>query len=143
MTLNVSLSGLRGKDEVPYPAAIAAGVKLVMVSWAIYPALDRARPAGLSPTVVQSELRTRLGFQGVTITDALEAGALTSFGTTAQRAVSAAQAGMDLILCSARDVSQGETATTGLVTALAGGQLEPTAFQAAVDRVSALRASLF
>ena len=120
----------------------SAGVKLVMVSWAIYTALDAARPAGLSPTVVQSELRTRLGFQGVTATDALEAGALNAFGTTDQRAVLAAQAGMDLILCSARDVSQGETATTGLVNALASGQLDPTAFQAAVDRLNALRASL-
>ena len=46
VTLNVSLSGLRGKDEVPYPAAIAAGVKLVMVSWATYPALDRSSPGG-------------------------------------------------------------------------------------------------
>jgi beta-N-acetylhexosaminidase len=142
VTLNVSLSGLRGKDEVPYPAAIAAGVKLIMVSWAIYPALDAARPAGLSPTVVQSELRTRLGFQGVTATDALEAGALNAFGATDQRAVLAAQAGMDLILCSARDVSQGETATTGLVNGLASGQLDPTIFQAAVDRITALRNSL-
>jgi len=142
VTLNVSLSGLRGKDELPYPAAIAAGVKLIMVSWAIYPALDGAHPAGLSATVVQSELRTRLGFQGVTATDALEAGALNAFGTTDQRAVSAAQAGMDLILCSARTVSQGETATTGLVNALAAGQLDATTFQAAVDRISALRACL-
>jgi beta-N-acetylhexosaminidase len=142
VTLNVSLSGLRGKDEVPYPAAIAAGVKLVMVSWATYPALDRAHPAGLSATVVQSELRTRLGFAGVTVTDALEAGALSAFGTTAQRAVAAAQAGMDLILCSARDVSQGEAATTGVVNALAAGQLDPTAFQASLSRISTLRASL-
>ena len=37
--LLVSLSTLRAKDEAPYPAAIAAGVKLIMVSWAIYPAL--------------------------------------------------------------------------------------------------------
>jgi beta-N-acetylhexosaminidase len=142
VTLKVSLSGLRGKDELPYPAAIAAGVKLIMVSWATYPALDAANPAGLSSTVVQSELRTRLGYRGVTITDALEAGALNAFGTTGQRAVSAAQAGMDLILCSARATSQGQDATTGLVNALAGGQLDPTAFQAAVDRVTALRTSL-
>jgi len=142
VTLNVSLSGLRGKDEVPYPAAIAAGVKLIMLSWAIYTALDRSRPAGLSATVVQSELRTRLGFAGVTVTDALEAGALNAFGATAQRAVLAAQAGMDLILCSARDVSQGETATTGLVNALAAGQLDPSVFQSAVDRIGALRAGL-
>ena len=49
---------------------------------------------------------------------------------------------MDLILCSARDVSQGEAATTGLVNALAARQLDPTTFQTAVDRISALRASL-
>jgi hypothetical protein len=34
-----------------------------------------------------------------------------AFGTTGQRAVTAAGADMDLILCSARDVSQGEAAT--------------------------------
>ena len=75
-------------------------------------------------------------------TDALEAGALNAFGTTNQRAVLAAQAGMDLILCSARDVSQGETATTRLVNGLASGQLDPTTLQAGVDRLNALRASL-
>ena len=49
---------------------------------------------------------------------------------------------MDLILCSACDVSEGETATTGLANALANDQLDPTAFQAAVNRVTALRNSL-
>jgi beta-N-acetylhexosaminidase len=139
VTLTVSLSGLRGKDEVPYSAAISAGVELIMVSWAVYPALDSARPAGFSSAVVQSELRTRLGYRGVTVTDALEAGALNAYGAPRQRAVLAAQAGMDLIVCSARDVAQGEDATTGLVNALASGQLDPTAFQASVDRVTALR----
>jgi beta-N-acetylhexosaminidase len=143
VTLNVPLSKLRSIDEVPYPAAISAGVKLVMVSWAIYPALDARHPAGLSSAVVQQELRGRNRFTGVTITDALEAGALNSFGTTSQRAVAAAAAGMDLILCSARDVSQSETATTALANAFAGGQLSPATFNAAVSRVTALRASLF
>jgi beta-N-acetylhexosaminidase len=140
--LSVSRSTLRAKDEAPYPAAIAAGVKLVMVSWAIYPALDRDHPAGLSSAVVGTELRTRLGYQGVTITDALEAGALTAFGSTRSRAVSAARAGMDLILCSARDVSQGQAAVTGLANALDGGGLHARGFTAAVNRVTALRNSL-
>jgi beta-N-acetylhexosaminidase len=52
VTLVVSLKQLRAVDELPYPAAAKAGVKLVMVSWAFYPALDRARPAGLSRTIV-------------------------------------------------------------------------------------------
>jgi beta-N-acetylhexosaminidase len=142
VTVTVKLSGLRSRDEVPYSAAIAAGVKLLMVSWAIYPALDRTHPAGLSRVVVGSELRGRLHFHGVTVTDALEAGALKAFGSTAQRAVLATQAGMDLILCSARDVSQGESSTTALANALTSGRLDRTAFQAAVDRVTALRTGL-
>src|SRR6185369_10416754 len=139
VTVNSNLTRLRGTDEVPYTAAIAAGVKLVMLSWAVYPALDPGRPAGLSPTIVGSELRERLQFRGVTITDALEAKALQGIGSTAQRALLAAQAGMDLVLCSARDVLQGESATAALAAALTGGQLDPGSFQTAVDRVTGLR----
>jgi hypothetical protein len=142
VTLPVSLATLRDVDEAPYSAAIAAGVDLIMLSWAIYPALDADYPAGLSATVVQDELRGRLGFQGVTVTDALEAGALEAFGMDAERAVLAAQAGMDLILCSARDVGQGQSVTTALAEALDGGQLDATGFDAALQRVTALRDGL-
>ena len=44
VTLNVTLTKLRNTDEVPYPVAVGAGVKLVMLSWAIYPALDANCP---------------------------------------------------------------------------------------------------
>jgi beta-N-acetylhexosaminidase len=142
VTLTVSLAKLRAVDEVPYPPAVSAGVRLVMVSLAVYPALDARLPAGLSPAVIGQELRGRNAFAGVTITDALEAGALSAFGTIGQRAVTAAGAGMDLILCSARDAGQGEAATAALAGALDGGQLDPAAFNAAVNRVSALRAGL-
>ncbi|WP_405163852.1 beta-N-acetylhexosaminidase [Nocardia sp. NBC_01499] len=142
VTLPASVSRLRSVDEFPYPAAISAGVKLVMLSWATYPALDPDHPAGLSPTIVNQELRGRNHFTGVTITDALEAGALNSVGTTAQRATAAAAAGMDLILCSARDIGQGSDATTALAEAYTSGQLDPAAFTAAVDRVTALRTGL-
>jgi beta-N-acetylhexosaminidase len=142
VTLNVPLAQLRARDEAPYPAAIAAGVKLIMVSWATYPALDGAHPDGLSAKVIQDELRGRLGYKGVTITDALEAGALKAFGSEARRAVLAAQAGMDLLLCSARDPGQGQTVTSALASALDGGQLASAAFNAAVQRVTALRSQL-
>jgi beta-N-acetylhexosaminidase len=142
VTLDVSLSDLRDVDEYPYPAAISAGVELVMVSWAIYPALDASNPAGLSPTVVGQELRTRLGFTGVTITDALEAGAISAYGTAGELGVLAAQAGMDLLLASSTDVSQGQDVVSGLATALGNGTLSQSDFNAAVNRVSTLRAAL-
>ena len=109
-----SASTIRNVDDVPYRAAINAGVKLVMVSWAAYPALDASHPAGLSSAIVQRELRTRLGFRGVTITDALEAGALRSFGTFGHRSLLAARAGMDLVLCSGQSVGEGVRALGAL-----------------------------
>ena len=142
VTLNVPLDELRGTDEYPFKAAIAAGVKLVMVSWAVYPALDPRWPAGLSPAVIGGELRQRLGFTGVTITDALEAGALQAFGTTGQRATLAASAGMDLILCSSQSLDQGEQARTALQQGLSSGTLNHAAFIAAVERIISLRSSL-
>jgi beta-N-acetylhexosaminidase len=142
VTLNLSAATIRGTDEYPYQAAIAAGVKLVMVSWAVYPALDPKRPAGLSSAIVGGDLRTRLGFRGVTITDALEAGALRAFGSFGHRAVLAAGAGMDLILCAEGSVAQGEGATDGLENGYLNGILSKPAFSAAVARILALRAGL-
>lgn len=142
VTLDQPLSELRDVDELPYASAIASGVRLVMLSWAVYPAMDPDRPAGLSPAVIQTELRHRLGFQGVTVTDALEAGALSDYGSSAQRGVLAAEAGMDLLLCSARDVSQGQSTVTALAEALTGGRLDEKTFTSSVERVTALRDSL-
>jgi beta-N-acetylhexosaminidase len=142
VTLDVSLADLRAIDELPYKSAIAAGVKLVLVSWAVYPALDAKYPAGLSSRIIQGELRDRLGFRGVTITDAIEAGALEHFGSTAERSVLAAAAGMDVILCAAQDVSQGEQAVTALASAYEAKKLSQSQFAAAVDRVLALRESV-
>jgi beta-N-acetylhexosaminidase len=142
VTLNVPLSTLRNVHEAPYRESISAGAKLVMLSWAVYPALDANRPAGLSSVAIQQELRSRNGFTGVTVSDAIEAGALRDFGSTGNRAVLAAQAGVDLILASARDVNQGDQAATALADALAGGTLDSGAFTESLDRIRALRAGL-
>ncbi len=54
----------------------------------------------------------------------------------------AAQAGMDLLLCSAQDPAQGQAVVTALAGALDSGQLNQAAFSAAVQRVTTLRAGL-
>ena len=140
VTLNLSLATIRSTDETPFQAAINAGVKLIMLSWATYPALG-ARPAGLSPNVVQGELRNRLKFTGVTITDALEAGALRSYGSTQNRARFAALAGMDLLLCSAQHVTQGEQARSELAAAYRNGTSTGPGLVAMVTGVVRLRLS--
>jgi beta-N-acetylhexosaminidase len=141
VTLNLPLAAIRRTDEPPFQAAINAGVKLIMLSWATYPAIG-ARPAGLSPNMVQGELRNRLKFTGVTITDALEAGALRAYGSTQNRALFAARAGMDLLLCSAQNVTQGEQASGELAAAYRKGKLNGPDFLASVNRVVTLRHSV-
>lgn len=142
VTINAPLSTLRGVDEAPYQDAISAGVDMVLASWAVYPALDSKNPAGLSTAWIQDELRDRLQFTGVTITDAIEAGALESFGSDANRGLLATQAGMDIILASGRNVTQGEDIVDGLVAALSSGAVSRDSFEAAGDRILNLRKKL-
>ncbi|KAK5172830.1 uncharacterized protein LTR77_002950 [Saxophila tyrrhenica] len=142
VTLDVPLKQLRSIDELPFKGAIAAGVSMVMPSWAVYPALDPKRPAGLSSKWIRAELRQRLGFKGVTISDAIEAGALEDSGSNSTRAVTAIEAGMDIALASARDVSQGKEVLDGLVAAIRDGSISGQDFAASTKRIMALRSKL-
>ena len=144
--LSASLATLRAVDEAPFKSAIAAGVKLVMASWATYPALDPSRPAGLSSKVIGGELRGRLGFKGVTITDGIDAGSVTPFGSLSRRAVLAAAAGADLILCAATNPNDntpaiGITARNAIASAIGAHQLSASAARQAAGRILALRAA--
>jgi len=78
----------------------------------------------------------------VTITDALEAGALRSFGSTAHRSTLAARAGMDLLLDADGSYRQGLASVNSLEFDYVHHWLNAAAFKAAVARVLALRASL-
>jgi beta-N-acetylhexosaminidase len=141
VTLLLSKATIQNKDEYPYRAAISAGVDLVMVSWAKYPRLGSGRPAGLSSVIVQGQLRTRLKFRGVTITDAIGAGALAPYGSTQTRALVAAEAGMQLILAS-DSVAQATQCLNALEGGYKDGKLPAAAFQATVKQILTLRASL-
>ena len=140
VTITLSKSTLQSVDEAPFATAIANGVKLVMVSWAKYPNLGSSRPAGLSIVIVQGQLRRRLGFTGVTITDAIGAGALTSIGSIQNRSLLAAQAGMQLILSAS--LNQASQALAGLQTGLSTGSLSLSGFQATVTQILTLRSTL-
>ena len=86
------------RDLVPFRAAIDENVPLVMLSHAAYPALDRARIASQSRPIVTGLLRQRLGYEGVVVTDSLEAAAVVARSGVAQAAERSIRAGADLIL---------------------------------------------
>jgi beta-N-acetylhexosaminidase len=89
-------------DLRPFRAAIRAGVPLVMVGHARYPALDPGRIASQSPAIVEDLLRDRLGFRGVVVTDSMEAEASLATGGITAVSERAVRAGADLVLLTGR-----------------------------------------
>lgn len=139
VTLDVTLDDLEKIDLRTFTAAIHAGVDLIMPSWAIYPAVDSNLPAGLSPKWMKEILRRRLGFCGVTITEAMEAGAILPFGDVETRAKLAVAAGNDLILASQLNVTEGVAIRNALVAGLRSGELNRDDFDRATNRIVSLR----
>ncbi len=138
-TVPYRVATLRRADMPPFAAGIAAGAALVMTSTARYPALDRG-PALLSRRITTGELRGRLRFAGVTITDDLDVRALRAYGPR-RLGVRASAAGNDLLLYaqSGRHAALGLNAVTGAVRR---GTLPRRELEAAVRRILALRRRL-
>lgn len=85
----------------PYKKAISVGVPAVMVSTAIYPNIDPGRIGAFSHAIVTELLRYRLGFDGLIVSDSLNARSVDSFDP-GDRAILALDAGVDLILVTKR-----------------------------------------
>jgi beta-N-acetylhexosaminidase len=123
---------------LPFQAAVGAGVKLVMVSTAVYPKLDGSkRPAAFSSTIINGLLRKKLAFNGVTVTDSLTAPAAERIPHTATRAM---LAGSDLLIFGAESASERGYAT--LLADKGGSPRLHARLTAAAARVRALKAWL-
>jgi beta-N-acetylhexosaminidase len=89
-------------DLEPFRAAIDADVPLIMASHALYPALDPEYIASQSPAILQDLLRGELGFDGVVITDSLEAEAVLARSSVEVAAERSLAGGADLLLMTGR-----------------------------------------
>ncbi|MEA2390212.1 MAG: beta-N-acetylhexosaminidase [Solirubrobacteraceae bacterium] len=101
VTIGRTARQLNEEDLPPFAAAVRAGVPVVMVGHALYPALDSTHIASQSPAVY-ALLRSRLGFHGVAITDSLEARAVIGRSSVADAALASLRAGADLLLTTGR-----------------------------------------
>jgi beta-N-acetylhexosaminidase len=137
--IGLSKQTLRAVDEAPYRAFATAGGDLVMLSTAIYPAFS-PDPAAFARPIATGELRERLGFEGVSITDALDTVAVRAFGGPAQAGAAAARAGSDLLLFT--EPMPAERAWRALVAKLRARALDRDEFEAAAQRVLDLRHEL-
>jgi beta-N-acetylhexosaminidase len=136
----------RSRDELesvelaPFRAATEAGVRLVMSGHFAVPAITGSRelPSTLSRAVMTGLLREELGFDGATITDALDMRALPQDATQAVDVVAALSAGVDLLLATADRRAQ-RRIESAVRRAAAVGLLDEANLGRSAARLAALR----
>src|SRR5580692_7262315 len=71
-----TMTRLETTELVPFAAAVAAGVPLVMTAHILLPRIDPDVPASLSRSILEGVLRRRLNFDGMILADDLGMGAI-------------------------------------------------------------------
>lgn len=98
---------LEKQDVLPFIEMIKQGIELIMVAHVNYPALDENHPATFSSAIVQSYLRSSLGYQGLIVSDDMEMGAMIKHHRVEEASEFALRAGIDIILiCHRYDYQQ-------------------------------------
>jgi beta-N-acetylhexosaminidase len=127
------LADLVDDDLVPFARAAKAGVGVIMVGHPVVAGLTGGLPASLSPAAYQY-LRRQIGFQGVAMTDSLDAGAISAAGYgLPAAAVAAIVAGADMVLFT--DATAYPAVLAALEAAVASGQLSLPRVNTAVGRI--------
>jgi len=138
-----SVEELRTQELPPFRAGIAAGALAVLPGHLAVPALTGGTvlPATVSPEILGNLLRDELGFEGVTISDALDmAGA--GYGDGLGGTVGAAtRAGMDLLLLNHAQATE-EAAFDTLRALVADGKLDKQQLVGSRERIMRLRRHL-
>ncbi len=114
-TVGGSLTALGARDLVPFTTLVARAPVIVM-SNAAYAAFDGVTPAGLLSAAV-SLLRHTYGFQGVVMTDDLDAAIQATGQDPGTAAVQALQAGDDLLYISGSPAEQAQAYSAVLAAA--------------------------
>ncbi len=137
-------SWLQTHGLLPFGSAVRAGMPAVMVGNARVPGLTRL-PASLARRAIHRELRVRLGFRGLVVTDSLSAGAISAAGFHIPRAtVTALRAGADLVLfdASAAQVPDVTARTVrAVVSAVRHGTLSRDRLEGAVVHIVTAKGS--
>lgn len=136
--LDVDLPAWNDHERVPFEAALAEDVSIVLVGHLALPEIDPvAGPASTSSILIEDLLRDELGFDGVVMTDALNMGAVADL-EEGPLVVQSLVAGADIMLVP-RDLPGSYQA---VLDALASGELSQERLDESVTRVLRLKQQL-
>jgi beta-N-acetylhexosaminidase len=96
--IHATMDMMFGRELIPF-LALMNECSMIMISHAVYPALDAQKPASLSAKIMQEFLREKLNFQGLIVTDDMNMKAIAQDRHTWTDAIIASvAAGADLVL---------------------------------------------
>jgi len=125
---------LESVELVPFAAAVAAGVPLIMTAHILLPQIDPENPASLSRTILDGVLRRRMRFNGVILADDLGMGAVAKRYGPGEAAVQTLFAGTDIaMLC--HDWAHVRPAIAAVRKAKQEGRFEENEWNASLDRI--------
>jgi beta-N-acetylhexosaminidase len=116
----------RASELIPYESLISGGfVDMVMVGHLIEPDFSDAgnTPASLSRRAIEDQLRGKLHFSGLVVTDDLSMGAISSRYSIEQAAVMAIAAGADLIIVNHTDPGIADQIIAAVSQAVTDGKI--------------------
>ncbi|MDQ2669418.1 MAG: hypothetical protein M3Y31_02185, partial [Gemmatimonadota bacterium] len=127
-------------ELVPFRAAVDADVAMVMSAHIALPQIDsgHTRPATVAPNVLTGILRDSLGFDGITVTDALNMGGLVNSYGPGRATVLAFLAGADLLLQPADPA----VAIDAMEAAVESGEISEERLNASVRKILELKRDL-
>ncbi|MDB4826411.1 beta-N-acetylhexosaminidase [Gammaproteobacteria bacterium] len=125
------LEEVRLRDMAVYQDMESQGINAVMTCHVVFPNIDKL-PATFSSLFINKELRHRLGFNGLIVSDDIMMGALSQFGDPVERVIAARRAGCDLILLCNSDHAADE---------VLGGPCLPQFSEESLERLSKMKGS--
>lgn len=127
-----TLEELEACELIPFRRCIADGAKIIMAAHISVPNVTGDdTPTSLSKTMVTDILREKMGYTGLVVTDAMNMGAITEEYTSAEAAVKALQAGVDVVLMP----ENYQQAYQGVLDAVADGTLTEERIDESVTRI--------
>jgi beta-N-acetylhexosaminidase len=142
-TVRASRAVLDSRELVPFRAAVLAGARVAMSAHIALPAVSGRDevPSTLSRVVMTDLLRGDLGFDGVSITDALDMAGVGLDADGVPDVVAAIRAGVDLLLTAADPVAR-RRIEQALVEGASRGAFDVDEVAATERRLAALRSWL-
>ena len=131
----------------PFSALVAAHeADMIMVGHLVHPRFsDGNLPASLSRRTLTDELRLRLGFTGLIVTDDLRMGAIANRFAVEDAAVLAIGGGADLVIVAGRDASDSDVAdriVRAVTAAVVAGRIPAARIEGSYARIMAARTRL-